>query len=682
MANQYGFDPDLEERVRGAIMAGAPPDEAIQRAKIKQAERAQKKGENAFNIPGVTTTGTTDPSAYTTPSPTQTTPNTFGREQYTQALAKDLAETGGERGASIQRYYDAANPKKTPEEVAADKEAKAMEMTKQSAQTVLDIIAKGKTGELTGQQYQDALQQAASDYSSARAFAAGGKNVTQGEKALLAGALLRTEEPRTQNFFQKTFTGYVPPATGKILDPEETIVNKMNYILGKQATQQPQKSAEHGYSLGGLIKNAGGELAELADTPYNISQMEKTTGTRGQYAIDQASKGNYGELLKFLIPGIAGAQAVGEEANQFFGEPLKGPGTLNRALNRAYEKPLTTVADIMAVKGVGNMLKSPKVGLPETPSAIPGEAPSTNIVQKGAQATTKSMSDLINGGGSKEYIARQATSPNPMPRNQVLMEENILVHPTETGQIQATAKAMKKYGSQIGETYKSSKSTFKTSDLVKTLEEKLIGRPPEEIKSVIDSLSKRGKFDLTTGDTSLNANELWNVAKDLGKTAEKNPGSVSAQAEAILRGELSQAHPELSTINSKYSALADFMYETLESPKGLAGTGGLPNLIAKGIKGVSNPILNAAYKATTPAETLQEIVQGLSKKPGVTPSIPASLPETPNLQQVSYKAKTLTGTALDPKGKVIKSESATLKFPRKEQIKVKKLPPTPKYMWR
>ena len=50
------------------------------------------------------------------------------------------------------------------------------------------------------------------------------------ELGILSGSLVNIKPQRQQNWLER-ITGEVPPATGEITDPEETIRNKMNNAL-------------------------------------------------------------------------------------------------------------------------------------------------------------------------------------------------------------------------------------------------------------------------------------------------------------------------------------------------------------------------------------------------------------------------------------------------------------------
>lgn len=139
-------------------------------------------------------------------------------------------------GISYQRYQDEYNaynemqggaPATIRNEQA--KEKLKTTLSAESARSVLDVLNKKSTGELTGSMADAALQGAVSDYNSKRAFGEGGKNVTDIERQMLGGQLININvvKPSAPERLWGWATGTQKATTSKVAEDEQSIKNKM-----------------------------------------------------------------------------------------------------------------------------------------------------------------------------------------------------------------------------------------------------------------------------------------------------------------------------------------------------------------------------------------------------------------------------------------------------------------------
>lgn len=153
----------------------------------------------------------------------------YSREQYQSDLQNDLSTTGGKNFAKIKQTYEAYNPDLTASEKADALEQQKLSTSADSAQRLLDLLNKKDTGQISGPEYQAALEGAVSDYNSKRAFGEGGKNVTDIERQMLGGQLINVNvvKPNRLQTIGNWFTGVQPATTSKVAEDEANIRQKM-----------------------------------------------------------------------------------------------------------------------------------------------------------------------------------------------------------------------------------------------------------------------------------------------------------------------------------------------------------------------------------------------------------------------------------------------------------------------
>lgn len=455
-----------------------------------------------------------------------------------------------------------------------------------------------------------------------------GASLTANELAILAGQIpVRAEVTPTFGETAKQFLlprflggGVKPPQTGRVMDSEQQILNKLNVLIPQLSGQQIDPTAfnngtsqvqSQGKSLGGLVQNAGSNAGEIINSilgiPAQSVDLQKKYGS-----LDQSLLSGQGPARDMLRDILFPFRPAVQEGNQLLGEPLKGGDIAGRIVDRAYQKPVTTAMDIAAIlpffKGKGAVL-------PESIKPVESVAPGVTSDINPIQNILRKTADVTRGGGSKEYLLREGKNPSTLPQNQVLMDEGILTHPTVTGQTKATGQAMQRYGSQIGEVYKNAEPVL-AKDIKSSFAEKMSNYPEPEVKKLLPYIENYGKFDLKAGDTTIKASDLWEATKKLEEKPPKivskvNPpqyyADMAKDAARALREVLADKNPSIKLLNQKYSALADFAYNVLQNPQGISGRGGVINAGLNAGKALLDSALNVGYKVANPSKLIRDM---------------------------------------------------------------------------
>lgn len=476
------------------------------------------------------------------------------------------------------------------------------------AQGLLDVLDAGKSGKLKGQAYKDALNFAASQYAASTGFGEGGKALTAPELTVLGGQIPIIKQ-RGQSIIDR-LTGNIPPQTGYTVDPEATLRRKAQIALkvarGEKVDLSELEQGDEQKSVGGLLKNVGSNTKDILNSILGIPSQALEAQKKYGSLTPAAFRGNSEALQTLLSGGFPVIPAI-QEANQLAGEPLRGGDIVGRAGQRAYEKPVTTLMDLLTIAGMSNAARSGGIRpRGATTTEVLPQTQRPNIAQR---AITKAA-DVTSGGGSKEFLARSATSKTAIPQNQVLLEEGILSRPTGTQRIVATSKSMQKYGSEIGKVYENAKEPIMGAELAQELKTQLsgMGYDAKTIRFIQNYVNDYGGFDLLKGDATIPQLKAWKAAQSLEKSPPKmmkNPESAQAyrqlakDAARIIREKLAERNPEVRNLNAKYSALADYMDNVLQNPSGIGSSGGMWSVGTKAVEAGIGSLLNLLYRGSS-----------------------------------------------------------------------------------
>ena len=299
------------------------------------------------------------------------------------------------------------------------------------AEALKTVIENGQSGKLKGKQYEDALNFAASNLASAKAFAEGGKQFTGTEYGIVAGAIPITEPQRKQNIIER-LTGRVPPPTGRVLDDESTLWNKTNLILetfGKKEKKTEQKkepvsteskpirNITKSRSVEGFIENAGTDIG---------TNLQGFFGLPGAlYDIGKTAVTDPGKL-----PQIGGnlAKGIYKEYEQLVVDPNTGQLSPTRPLEAFYERPVSTTLDVLP------FLQAGKAGYAKFAGGAKNVA--TNSVDDVARAVGNQSDDIARAAGNYSDDAARAADAGKV--------SNILKKARMAGQSTDEASALAK----------------------------------------------------------------------------------------------------------------------------------------------------------------------------------------------------------------------------------------------
>lgn len=452
-----------------------------------------------------------------------------------------------------------------------------------------------------------------------------GASLTGNELAILAGQIpVREEIGRSiGSTINQAITGKVPAQTGRVIDTDEQILRKLAILIpqlqGKdvspdmfgRAQQQAAQPSVESKSLQGLAGNAQKNAYEILNSLLNIPS-----------SVVGNIQDKYRQGQTVTAPGLIaeGAFNLGKgivnEANELTGRPLEGGDILGRILNRAYEKPVSTVLDILP------FIKTPK-GLTGTTEAIEagreGELINTlkkgaaigeegNIITKGAER----FNEVLTGGGPKDLIAKNVMLDEAQSLSKSLLDHNIQGQLTNKGKIVKTQQALSDVGSNLEKIYKASPKKWTGQQLNRIIEDTLkkeygsnqISAPL--IQQVKDTITQRGGFDITKNDSVLTAEDVWKLKKsgeEFGKAAYNFPKTgplmqdMAKRITSILRDELAREVPKAVPELRDYGNLRSYMDDVLKDPRGLnvnrggvirGGVDTIRKLLELGTQGIYN----------------------------------------------------------------------------------------------
>jgi hypothetical protein len=516
---------------------------------------------------------------------------------------------------------------------------------KTNAEALQKVIDRGRKGELKGDAYKQALQFAAGKMAASAAFGEGGKALTSSEISILAGTK-PTIQRKEQSWLDR-LTGTVPAETGELVDDEQKLYNKA--LLAQGFDPEPDKPSGVAGVLSGAKDFAMGMGEEIKDSLLNPMQdisaaaaaqspdgqnaqasqqevidMANQVFARAQQEKDPAEKArllkvaqdglaqvginadqmagefsediNQNEAIRGLrfgssAAGLAEAPAAIAAAKQVLRHPIASTKAVASSAKDMVTHPVQTAKDYLKNDTSGTLqpFNSVPQGMAineavEDTAGTPGTPP--NPVAKFGQQTMRQGTDLINSGGSPEYVARQAKKPWLPPQNEVLQGEGIYAHPTKTGKTQATSKALVRYGSELDKAYTNSPATFSTTQLREGMKQNLVenGVPPQDAEAIVTKVTQdieaTGNIQIATLDSEVDAKNLWLGTRWLEKYNPTIKGDPEATAylkdnsktiTRYLRDQLGEAIPETQAINGKYSALRDFVENDYGFKGGVAG---------------------------------------------------------------------------------------------------------------
>lgn len=295
------------------------------------------------------------------------------------------------------------------------KAAAAKDDIVKAAQATLSVLDSKKNYK-TDKEYQDAKRYTASRLSSATGFGEGGKSLTGSELGILSGSLVNIKPQRQQNILEK-ITGEVPPATGEIVDDEETIRNKMNNAIsylktGKVAPgASPEQTKKDAGVLNRLITGGAKNTADIVGGLGNLAVEGAKAGVNVAKDVQQTGGKNlqWGNIIPTF--GEVGVGAI-NDLNETVGRPLEGGDVLGRATEHAIDNPVNTALYALPeIKGA--KIAGAKIGakLPPITVAKPNLGGVAKDIQ-GRAATNVGVADTSSIVKSEQLMKEALQSTN------------------------------------------------------------------------------------------------------------------------------------------------------------------------------------------------------------------------------------------------------------------------------
>lgn len=259
-----------------------------------------------------------------------------------------------------------------------------------------------------------------------------------------------------------------------------------------------------------------------------------------------------------------------------------------------------------------------------------------DVAQGGAQKGINGLMDFINGGGSKEFIARNAKLADPASINKFALDNNIFSAPTAMGQAQRASVALKDTGTALEKIFKNSSVTFNMDRVATQVGDKLNANLPDSLRPIVNDIvghiKSQGRINMPANTSELNATGLWNIAKSIDAFGAKGIGArdvgpaykmLTDEAQREVRQILYGAVPESSGALKAYSAGKE-LFNTLNDSKGLE-VGGLEKILGVPLsagKAAVNKVAQAAYNKAGAAAPAAEKTAGSALTSGLK-GIPA-----------------------------------------------------------
>lgn len=407
---------------------------------------------------------TTQPPATEAIQPTTVTGHTL--DEHMRALSGAVAAGDKTAEAYIRKqlaveqdYQDKYGATQKQQDATAAKSD-----TLQRAKDVLAVLDQGKTGELTGKQYTDALNASVSQYTAAKAFGEGGKNLTANELAVLSGQLpvIKKKVGNPIEKMQAFLGGYEVPQTGELADTQDTVRNKMIRVIN---TLDPNAKLPYPKGTEAAAGNVAGADAQVKEAwNPNIIENALNEVSGGIKAAPEIAKmlarmSPPGEFARYIAAGPNGANpgkqdlatvkaAIGgmvQDLGKTTGISVDNTGHVTfdpmGALVHDWNHPLATLSYLTAMKEVAGIGKGAKAVEAAGAAGKAGEA--ATVAGKAGEAI----------GPVKGRILTSVSSPvaDSVSKSEQLMRDvyQITKAPTVRGIAKELEAFVPKTGAQI-----------------------------------------------------------------------------------------------------------------------------------------------------------------------------------------------------------------------------------------
>lgn len=380
---------------------------------------------------------------------------------------------------------------------------------------------------------------------------------------------------------------------GKVIDSTlSTAKNDINDIVAGIVAQHGQAGLKSAADTATQLETEAAQTKDLNQKKVLLRQANDLRGAISQQAGQEGANFSPDVNANPLERAAVGATQIGGVA-----DVAANPGAVIKGVAQPFLHPVQTA------QAVGNVVKDPvgalttflkndyansfggklpgaaKVATPPagmgvdqaTAQPSPNGAPGTPPTK--TQNTGRQIIDTLNSGGSPEYVARQAKNSWLPPQNQVLLQNGVYAHPTETGRIQATSKALSTIGANLSKAYGQATTPINGAEFENKATQALMenGVPKNDANQIVSRVMSDVKdtagIDLSSLNANIPAKQFWKAAQFL----EKYNPTIKGDADAtqylkqnsqtitrLMRETLGNAVPESQPLAGQYGALKDF----------------------------------------------------------------------------------------------------------------------------
>ncbi len=336
--------------------------------------------------------------------------------------------------------------------------------------------------------------------------------------------------------------------------------------------------------------------AELRNTiATNANKVDISPSMSKMTTVDQPSfiPGTEGEI------GTVGSKLVRTPQGDLVPQvPLNSQAVPKTAVEGS-PSPLPTIPnspEVQAFRANGGGMPTPEQPTNQVAqNVMPKLSPTQDFI-------ANKYGEAVNGGGSKDLIARNVNLDGAITSNEANFRNGINSALTGTDKIQKTQEALTNWGQEINKIYtKSTTPPTDSSTVANTVKSELLqgGFDPKEIQAVYKSITGGG-------NRALNDSSLWDLKRKLDDSSFNSSNLMNNKRQAfqaagrVVRNMLDTNVKEARPALRMYQTLLDNMEGLQERPGGLnpGSITNLPGTVVKGAKNVGNYAAQKVFDAT------------------------------------------------------------------------------------
>lgn len=443
----------------------------------------------------------------------------------------------------------------------------------------------------------------------------------------------------------QTGTQTTTTQNGSLYDAFEDVPDTANSSAGFN----PEAQVKSESWLGNLTKNAGNDLYSIVNGVLNIPSAVK------EGVIARIKEG---KPIDPMSLGVAGGHTILKgainEYNELLGRPMEGGDVLGRIGQRAYEKPVSTVLDVLPFIGPLKKLATGSKASKVTSLPTISKTTKPNILQKTGKSLKQEAAPIYEKpsvyGAGKEAAIRKTL-------------DDAGIHGTPNQQYTALEPAMNKLSTKIAKKLAENPQAVSYKGIVAKFNENLASlkrtkvltnsQAINETKGYLKDLGNLKEGDIITTqklfDLKKIVNEDYGAVKakmDRGMPLTPREQVVSA-ARKTLDDVITDLHPEVKELTLKQSKLYDAAPSLSKARKTVPTERVFGTTIPAGVKSTALDLTgriaeNVGDKVAGASAGLKQIpskISGVTEKAGILPPIIASQRSTKNGQnEANYPA--------------------------------------------